>query len=60
MKMIQWSLRTFWYKGLVKHKDNIKFEKSVSVENNSPGSKADFQFFLYLEVDIECVAYDIK
>ena len=44
MKIIRWSIRTFWYKGLAKKKQKIKFEKkaALSLKNRGPGSKAGF------------------
>ena len=62
MKVILWSIRTFWYKGLAKIKEKIKFEKRrLSLKNSSPDSKADFRkvFIWYLGYNIECVAYKI-
>ena len=42
MEAILWSIHTFWYKGLAKIKEKVKFEKmSLSCKNSSPGSKAD-------------------
>ena len=64
VKMILWSIRTFWYKGSAKTMENDKFEKkaslSLSLKNSSPDSKAVFSgkvFIWYLEVNIECVAF---
>ena len=43
VKMILWSIHTFWYKGSSGKKENDKFEKrALSLKNSSPDSKADF------------------
>ena len=43
VKMILWSMSTFWYKGFAKiNEKNQVWKKGLILENNSPGLKADF------------------
>ena len=43
MKVILWSIRTFWYKGLAKIRKKIEFAKKLySAKNNSSDGKAVF------------------
>ena len=43
IKMIIWSIHTFWYNGSVEKKENDKFEeKAISIQKCSPDSKAIF------------------
>ena len=44
MKIILWSIRTFWYKGSaeVKGKWQVRKKGSPFQKNNSPGLKIDF------------------
>ena len=43
VKMILWSIRTFWYRGSAENQKNDKFQKrAISFKNSSPDLKADF------------------
>ena len=43
VKMILWSIRTFWYKGSAENKGNWQVRKKGYIsQNSSPDSKADF------------------
>ena len=57
VKVILWSIRTFWYKGLAKTMKNDKFEKKASILKKIIVcmKKRFFKkvFIWYLEVNIE-------
>ena len=43
MKMILWSIRTFWYKGSAENEEKMQVRtKAPFLKNNSPDWKADF------------------
>ena len=43
VKVILWSVRTFWYKGFAKIKEKWRVRKQgLFLKSNSPGLKADF------------------
>ena len=61
MKVILWSIRTFWYKGLAKNNEKNRVLKKVCfLKNNSSDGKAKKKKFLYGVWGLILSRYDIK
>ena len=71
VEMIPGPIRTFWYKGSQKQRENYKFEeRAISLKKSSPDSKADIStkskfdvwrliLIILSRYDIVSVRYDI-
>ena len=61
--MILLSIRTFWYKGSAENKEKCQIRKKVLSLKEQPRLEGHFLGTVaiwYLEVNMECVAYNIQ